>query len=312
MMVIALPATSRRPEISARAAFTAILVLALGVVAWRERTVIDPAAVPYVLLLAGGLASGLLAGLLGIGGALVMIPVLYAALPGLGIDVGQVPATAVATALVAMAPTTIVAAWRQHRHGTLDLTWLRRLLAPMTLGAAAGALAAARVDGPVLALLFAAQCLGYGVRLMRLRDDPAMPLVATGASRGIGRLSPWLAGPAMAGFCACAGMGAGSLVTRYLQQRGVAFRQSVATSSALNLCIALGGSAAFFLVAGSGATVSSTASWPAAALLAGGAVCAVPFGVAVAHRLQACLLRRAVGAIYIVSALTLVAQSVRV
>ena len=41
---------------------------------------------PYVLLLAGGLASGLLAGLLGIGGALVTIPVLYAALPALGID----------------------------------------------------------------------------------------------------------------------------------------------------------------------------------------------------------------------------------
>jgi uncharacterized protein len=107
------------------------------------------------------------------------------------------------------------------------------------------------------------------------------------------------------------GMGGGSLVTQYLQKRGVAFRQSVATSSALNLCIALGGSAAFFLVAGAGTTVTSTASWPAAALLGGGAVCAVPFGVALAHRLQACSLRRAVGAIYVISALTLVAQIVR-
>ncbi|MBC7938261.1 MAG: TSUP family transporter, partial [Chitinophagaceae bacterium] len=82
----------------------------------------DPLVVSLLLLCAGGVLSGLLAGLLGIGGALVTLPVLHLALPRLGIDAALVPATAVATALMAMVPITLMAAWRQRRHRALETT----------------------------------------------------------------------------------------------------------------------------------------------------------------------------------------------
>jgi hypothetical protein len=91
----------------------------------------EPLALSLLLLWAGGMLSGLLAGLLGIGGALVTIPVLHLALPALGIDAALVPATAVATALLAMVPITLMAAWRQQRHGAIETGWLFRMAGPM-------------------------------------------------------------------------------------------------------------------------------------------------------------------------------------
>src|SRR5688500_2024675 len=103
---------------------------------------VEPIMASLLLLCAGGALSGLLAGLLGIGGALVTIPVLYLALPALGIDAMRVPATAVATALMAMVPITLMAAWQQQRHGAIELGWLRRMAGPISFGAACGALLA--------------------------------------------------------------------------------------------------------------------------------------------------------------------------
>jgi len=262
----------------------------------------SPSIAPYGILLVGGLVSGWLAGMLGIGGALITLPVLYLTLPALGVASSELSATAVATALVAMVPTTIVATWRQHRRRTLDLVWLRRLVAPMTIGAAAGALAATYVNGPVLGLAFAAQSVVYGTRLLCGRIASAAADGSAGRPRGA---PPWLAGPAMAAFCACVGMGGGSLVPGYLQRRGVEFRSAVATGSALNLCIALGGSAAFVVACGHTAAGAS-ACWPAGLLLGAGAVVAAPFGVEFAHRLNTRTLRCAVAAVNIVAAVSLV------
>jgi uncharacterized protein len=266
----------------------------------------EPLAVSLLLLSAGGMLSGLLAGLLGIGGALVTIPVLYLALPALGIGAAQVPATAVATALLAMVPITLMAAWQQQRHGAIETGWLRRMAGPMAVGAACGALLAAALNGPVLALLFALQSCWYGARLLLDRCGVDARADERSVWQRLARLPPWLAAPPMAAFCACVGMGGGSIVTPFLLRQRVPFRHAVATAGALNLCIALAGSLAFALssVSASGAA----ACVPAAALLAAGAMASVTFGVSLAHRVPAVVLQRLIGVVNVVSAASLLFQ----
>jgi uncharacterized membrane protein YfcA len=268
----------------------------------------DPLAASLLLLWAGGMLSGLLAGLLGIGGALVTIPVLYLALPALGIDAGLVPTTAVATALIAMVPITFIAAWRQQRHGAIETGWLRRMVWPMAFGAACGALLAAALNGPVLAVLFALQSCWYGARLLLPRLSVDASIGFGSVSQRFAQLPPWLAAPPMAAFCACVGMGGGSMVTPFLLRQRVPFRHAAATAGALNLCIALGGSLAFAL-AGTGVSTSG-ACLPAALLLAGGAMVSVGFGVSLAHRVPTVVLQRLIGVVNVVSAAALLVQLV--
>ncbi len=260
----------------------------------------------WLALGAGGLLAGWLAGLLGIGGALVTLPTLYLALPALGVAAAQVGPVAVATALCAMVPTTVVAAWRHHRHGALDLRWWRRLAPLLALGAVLGASASGWATGPWCGLAFAAQSVWYGARLMREALQRGVDADAV-LARQPARVPAWLAVPLMAAFCAAVGMGCGSLVPRYLQRRGVGFRSAVATCSALNLCIAFGGVLAFSLAGRPGAA----ACWPAALVLGFGSMCAAPLGVACAHRLPLPALRAAVAAVNLLSAVVLLAAIVR-
>ena len=264
----------------------------------------DPLVMSLLLLWAAGMLSGLLAGLLGIGGALVTIPVLHLALPALGIGAALVPATAVATALMAMVPITLMAAWRQQRHGAIETGWLRRMAGPTACGAAFGAVLAATLNGPVLALLFALQSCWYGSRLLLDRCGIDARVDSGGVWQRFAKLPPWLAAPPMAAFCACVGMGGGSIVTPFLLRQRVPFRHAVATAGALNLCIALAGSLVFALT-GAG---SAAACVPAAALLAGGAMVSVTFGVSLAHRVPTALLQRLIGVVNVVSAASLMLQ----
>ncbi|CAN5293711.1 hypothetical protein BH10PSE17_BH10PSE17_22350 [soil metagenome] len=259
----------------------------------------------WLILLAGGLVSGFLAGLLGIGGALITVPTLYAALPGLGVLPGQLPQVVVATALVVMVPTTLVAAVSQNRLGMLDRLWLRRLAPVMAAGSVAGALVATELRGPALGVMFALQGLYYGVRLICVEPSSDGP---RGLSRYAARLPAAVAGPSMAAFCACVGMGGGSMVAPWLLSRGVALRSAVATASALNLSIAFGGTLAFALLA-SGHPATAHAHWFAAIVVGGLGVLVVPIGVATAHRLRLSSYRRAVGAVNIIGAMSLLAQA---
>jgi len=263
-----------------------------------------PAISIHAALVVGGLCGGLLGGMLGIGGALLTLPTLYFALPALGVAPQDVPSTAVQCALLAMVPTALVAAWRQHRHGAIESTWVRRLATPMLIGAILGALLAAHLRGPVLALLFSAQSCWYGARLV---FDCAPSDHAAAAMR----VPTWLAGTFMAAFCACAGMGGGSMVSPFLLHRGVDLRHAVATSSALNLTIAFGGSGAIALLCHAVSTSAPMPCWPAALLLGASSVLAVPIGVCIGHRLPKAALRMAVGAINVTAAIVLIVQTFR-
>ncbi|CAN5389685.1 hypothetical protein BH10PSE17_BH10PSE17_09170 [soil metagenome] len=274
---------------------------------WTTSWPTHPHLVAYLVLAGAGLLAGLLAGMLGIGGALITIPALYLALPLLDVSADQLPALAVTCALLTMLPSTLVALWRQHHRNTLSIDWLRRLAIPMLLGAGVGALLATQLKGPILAMAFAAQSLYYGARLIA---DCGRPEGAPtrGITRGVSQFSPWAIGPLMAACASCLGMGGGSMVSPYLQHRGLPLRQATATASGLNICIALGGAAALILFAQESSHAVSISQWQAPLILGAASVLAVPLGVALGHKLPPSIFQIAIGSVNIVAGLALAGQ----
>lgn len=104
-----------------------------------------------------GLAAGVLAGLFGVGGGILFVP----ALVGLGL--GQLDAEA--TSLLAILPTVIAGAWRQHGYG--NVRWRPALLlgAVSIAGVQAGVLVATSLPEDVLRRLFGVLMLGVAAQL---------------------------------------------------------------------------------------------------------------------------------------------------
>lgn len=266
---------------------------------------VPAAALAYAPFAACGLLAGLLSGLLGIGGSLVVVPALYLLLPRIGVDAATVPHVAVGTSLLAMIPTATAAALAQFRRDALDLRWMGRLGPVMAAGAIAGALLALQLKGSVLALLFAVQSAYYAIGLLRQRPPGRWRARMAAAWGG---LPPTVAGPLSAGFCACAGMGAGSMTVPWLLARQVPLLRATATSSALNLTIAAAG-ALVFVVQPLAAGQLPPVCWPAAVLVAGCALLSVRTGVALAHRLPLPLLRRLLGGVTLAGVSLLLART---
>jgi uncharacterized membrane protein YfcA len=101
-----------------------------------------------------GLAAGVLAGLLGVGGGVLFVPALT-----IGIGLSQLEAEA--TSLLAIIPVALVGAWRQHRHGNTDVRTGVTLGVLAAAGAVAGAAGANAVPQRVLEV-------GFGLFLLAI------------------------------------------------------------------------------------------------------------------------------------------------
>ncbi len=113
-----------------------------------------------LLLLAVGVASGMLAGLLGVGGGVLLVPFLVLA-------VGMSQHEAEATSLLVVLPTAIVASVILHRRGVGDLPAALGMGVVGALGGTVGALVALSLPGAVLRTVFAVFLGLIGLRLVR-------------------------------------------------------------------------------------------------------------------------------------------------
>jgi len=265
----------------------------------------------YVLLLLCGGLSGFLAGMLGIGGGFVVVPVLLFVLPMLGIDRASIPTVAVATSLAAMVPTSISAVLAQHRRKTLRVEWVRLLAPGVALGSALGAKVAANVSGAWITTIFAAYASFFALKMMRQGALAAAPLGVRGVrSPIVDALPQWSIGMLIGTFSALAGVGGASLVVPYLLYREAEMRQASAASSAVGLVIALVGAAGFSMATTTAAAhggVIGYICWPAALAIGLSAIVVAPFGVSIAHVVPVRRLKQAFALVLlVVAALALV------
>jgi uncharacterized protein len=236
------------------------------------------------LYLATGAGAGLLAGLLGIGGGLVIVPALAAFLP--------VPEpvrmhVAIGTSLASIVFTALSSAFAHHCRGALRLDLVLRLAPGLMLGALMGAALADQVRSTTLSIVFALFLLLVAA------------LLASGGAPQAHRRLPGAVGTGMAGVLiggvsGVVGIGGGTLTVPFLTWCQVPVRQAIAVSAACGFPIALAG-AAGFMVFGADAAIASASGyvyWPAFAGVTLASVGLSPAGAALAHALPVVLLRR--------------------
>lgn len=242
---------------------------------------------PTTLLgcLAGGLLSGVLAGMLGIGGGFVVVPAMIWLLPASTAPAALLPQMAVATSLAAMIPTTLAALLAQRRRGGVERDWLRRLLPGACAGAALGAVLLPAIAPGFVAWAFALYAAYFSARLLLAPHRVELP-------------TPWLRWPAalmalVIGFVSVlAGVGGAILTVPYLESRRVRLMAAVGTSSGIALGLSLVSIAAL-VMRGTLAGTASLVWWPGAVVVGAAAVLTAPVGVLIGHRLPVSAFKRA-------------------
>lgn len=242
-------------------------------------------------LLAVGAVAGTLAGLLGIGGGIAIVPVLYW-LTEVGIlDVDEDVAMhfAVATSLATIIPTSISSARAHHKKGSIDLAMFRSWAPFMVTGALIGGVFAANVDATVLSGVFGIIALIVVVNMLNpkpvvLADaPPSAPLVRATLAGSIGV------------FSAMMGIGGGTLSVPIMTLLNFPVHRAVGTAALFGLTIAVPGIVGY---AFAGQDIPGLLEYsigyinvPAAIIISVATFFFAPQGVKIAHSLNARRLR---------------------
>ncbi|MGF0538062.1 sulfite exporter TauE/SafE family protein [Agrobacterium sp. ES01] len=188
-----------------------------------------------VLLAAAGGLAGLLAGIFGIGGGAVLVPVFYQIFGLAGVPEAVAMHLSVGTSLAVIVPTSVRSFMAHRRHSAVDEKLLKGWVLAVPLGAILAAMIAAEASSAMLRGIFAAITLLLAIRMVANRaswhlgtDLPGEPATFLVGS-GIGLLSGLM------------GIGGGVLNNTFMTLYGRPIHQAVATSSAVGVLIAVPG-----------------------------------------------------------------------
>ncbi len=250
-------------------------------------------AIPFLLGL--GAITGILSGLLGIGGGLVIVPVLIIALPALGIDAAEAPKIAAATSLATVVPVAFASAQAQAQKGNVDW-YLWFLLMPAIIGGAVlTATYAGGLDAWIVVLAFIVFALYSASRLLRGHQTQAE---GSGPPR-LAVLTPW--GLLSGAVSTLLGISPATMVIPYLA-RSTTLRRAIGTAAALSPPMALAGTIAYLAAPPACPTCVGFVYLPAVAAIAITAVLAAPIGVLLAHALPVSVLKRSFAVVLILAA----------
>jgi len=246
---------------------------------------VDENLVALALVVAvAGVGAGVLAGLLGVGGGILLVPVLEYAYGVAGVEPGLRMHLAVGTSLASIIPTAIASARAHRRRGAVDPALALRWSPAIAVGAALGALLASNLRGSVLSAVFGIVALVVAVRMLwgSGREPPVRDADPT-------RLR-WLPVPASIGcISALMGIGGGTLSVPVMTSLGLPVHRAVGTSAWFGLWIAAPGALGFALlgqdVPGLPAGSVGYVNLVAMAILLPATVLAAPVGATLAHRL---------------------------
>ena len=252
-------------------------------------------------LILAGAGIGFLAGLFGVGGGAISVPVFFEIFGVLGYPPEVSMPIAVGTSLAVIVPTSISSARGHQQRGTLELDVLRCWALPILLGVAAGSVIARFASPAVFQAAFVCVATINAARLLasgkgwRLRDTLPGRLAMYASGMGIGLVSSIM------------GIGGGALSTMFLTLHGMPIHRAVSTSAGVGALIAIPGTMGYIL-AGLGRHdlppgTLGFVSLIALALTIPTSLLTTRFGVALAHRLTRRALELAFGSFLVLVAL---------
>ena len=236
-----------------------------------------------------GVIAGMTAGMLGLGGGAIIVPILYAIFLMLDLAPGSTMQLAVGTSLATIVFTAISSGLSHYRLGNVQIKTILAMAPGIILGALAGAAIADNLPTDILKRVFGlfeiiiAMQIGFGFKPSAQSSLPATTGLA--ASGGvIGTISSVM------------GIGGGSLTVPFLLWCNVSMREAVGTSAACGFPIAMAGVIGFVIA---GLNNTSLPDWslgyvylPAALCIISTSVIFAPIGARLAHRLPILTLKR--------------------
>lgn len=247
------------------------------------------------LLLATGVFAGVLAGLLGVGGGIVIVPILYHLFSAFGVATGLAMPLAVGTSLSTIMLTSAVSARNHYAKGGVDTALVKRWILPVLIGVALGSLAPAIIDGARMKTAFGVLLVTVSVHMLAssrwklelFHRLPALPL-------------QFLLAVLVGGLSALLGIGGGTIMVPLLTLFAFPIHRAVSTASVFGLVISVPATVVY--VANGWGTpdlpplTTGYVNWAAFAILVPMTMWFAPLGVRLAYRLDVPQLKRAFAA----------------
>jgi len=188
-----------------------------------------------LVLAAAAAVAGFMAGLLGVGGGIIMVPALYYAFTVLDFDIVTRMHLSVGTSLAIIIPTSIISTKTHMEYDAVDFRMVRSFGIFILLGVIAGTFLAVSLKTPALVLFFSIFAFMVGLFFIfvreKLMDNP----------KKISDLVKNISGVIIGFISIPLGIGGGSLMVPFMRTFGYDIRKSIGTAAAVGFLIALSG-----------------------------------------------------------------------
>lgn len=255
-----------------------------------------------------GAVAGVIAGMLGVGGGIILVPAFYFAFISLGYGPDGLMQICLATSLATIVVTSARSLMGHHRRGAVDWEILRGWALGIGAGAVVGVVVASGLRGDVLMLLFGILGLCVGLYLAFGRSDwrlgAAMPV---GWARAV-------TGPILGFLSVLMGIGGGSFGVPLMTLYGVAIHRAVGTAVGFGLLIAVPSVAAFLVIPVTSANpppfTIGQVNLVGFLIVVAMTLLTTPIGVRLAHGLDGKRLKQAFAAFVLVMALNMIRKAI--
>ncbi|MBY0377926.1 MAG: sulfite exporter TauE/SafE family protein [Gammaproteobacteria bacterium] len=242
-----------------------------------------------VIYIVAGALVGVMAGLLGLGGGILIIPFLVWQLPQVGVPAPMLMHVAVATSLGLVVCSALVSGWNHHRYGNVQWFIVRRMLIGLVIGAWLGTIIAKHIPSQILQVFFGVFVLIVSRRMAFPKEDIESRVLPAGTQLNIVSVI-------IGTLCILLGVSGGSLLVPYLNRCNLPLRQAIATSSVCTFPVALTGVTMLMFFVPSDLSLPHNSVgyvyFPALLGLLLPCIALVPVGVYLAVRLEISLIRR--------------------